>query len=779
MTDLDTQSSLAVQPELVLGKGRPTQNRIDDFGVPLNIENATRIDHELYPIHAQQVDSDVMRVCIGHPITSSFAVLNHHESNFRVDPLNLIEWSWRPNAHWQIAIHRHSLGLSTSRGLYDDTEGWTHLYLSLPDAWPVYGLGEKTGELNKQGKRWTFWNSDVFEPHTESNDALYQSIPFMVIHTNDGWMGLLVDNPGRLIFDLSLADELCVSAENGALDLYVFSGETVADVIEAYTRFTGRPFLPPKWALGYHQSRHSYESQQEVRALVEAFEAFDLPLDALYLDIMYMNEYRVFSFHPEQFPNPPELIDHLLTQGIRTVPIVDPGVKVDPDYRVYSQGRSIDAFVQTKSGTAWTGNVWPGESVWPDFFHKPVGQWWGDLHRYYTDMGVQGFWNDMNEPAVFNDTMTMDDDAFHRVEGQAVKHSALHNAYGQLMSEATAEAIEEQIGQRRFVLTRAGYAGIQRSAAVWTGDNRSSWEHLRMSVPMLLNLGLSGVAFAGADIGGFMDDARPELFARWMQLGCFYPFMRNHSSIGQVRQEPWAFGDEWTDIVRKAMHRRYKLLPYLYQKMRDAHETGAPVLRPMFWHETNEHTRNLGDQFFFGEDMIVAPIVEASSHARAVWLPSGDWHSVATGQTAQGAGYVLSETGMDDIPLFLRCGAIMPLAPYRKTTMKPLKELRLLIVDGKEEGRVLYRDDDGISVNTSGNRYARLSFGYRQKGSTVEMHGSLDRSHYTPSWQTITIGVPKSWKGRALKFNGIDSTQSLSFDGLRCKVQFVDPKDWL
>ncbi|WP_196158173.1 glycoside hydrolase family 31 protein [Reinekea sp. G2M2-21] len=780
MTDLDTQSSLAVQPELVLGQGRPKQTRIENYGVPITGAQFARVQHESHPVLVSQMGPYVMRVCTGIPLGSSFAVLPDQLPVMPANALNQIEWSWLPGAQWQVAIHRHGQGIGTSRGLYCDEAGWSHLYLKLPDQWPVYGLGEKTGELNKQGRRWSFWNSDVFEPHTDANDELYQSIPFMVVSTDQGWMGLFVDNPGRVVLDLSLTDELCISVQAGAIDLYIFSGEKISDVLDGYTRLTGRPYLPPKWALGYHQSRHSYETEQQVRDVVQGFIQHDMPVDAIYLDIMYMDGYRVFTFHPEHFQKAPELVDDLLTQGVRLVPIVDPGVKVDPEYRIYQQGVSADYFTHSAQGDVWKGQVWPGESAWPDFYQSDVRKWWKELHRYFTDMGVQGIWNDMNEPAVFNERMTIDADATHLYDGFRVEHEAVHNAYGLLMSEATQQAIIEQCGQRPFVLTRAGYAGIQRCATVWTGDNRSSWEHLRLSVPMLLNLGLSGVAFAGVDIGGFMNDTRPELFTRWMQLGVFYPFMRNHCSISQVAQEPWSFGDNWTPAIRTAMHRRYKMLPYLYQLMRDAHEVGVPVMRPMLWADDKvSECHNANDQFFVGDNFLVAPIVSPGTSARAVWLPKGRWLSVYSDQHFDGLQYVLAETGIDDIPVFLRTGAIVPLAPYRHSTAKPLKELRLLIVAGEIDNRILYRDDDGLTADPMKNRYARLSFGYHCLDKQIECHVSLDRSHYRPQWQQIVIGVPLAWRGKKMLLNGEVFDGKSTIDGLRCKLEYVKPSQWL
>jgi len=297
---------------------------------------------------------------------------------------------------------------------------------------------------------------------------------------------------------------------------------------------------------------------------------------------------------------------------------------------------------------------------------------------------------------------------------------------------------------------------------------------------MLLNMGLSGVVFTGVDIGGFMDDSRPELFTRWMQLGCFYPLMRNHCAIGQVRQEPWSFAEPWTTRVRHAMHRRYKLLPYLYQLFRDAHETGQPILRPMFWLEQQlEQTENMSDQFMFGDALLVAPILVAGGVARSVWLPKGLWYSLVGDCSLVGGQFVLAQTDLDDIPIYLKAGAILPLAPYRSSTARAQKELRILIVDGAEHGRMLFRDDDGLTANPAENRYARLSIGYHKSAAQVECHLSLDRSYYKPEWQLITLGVPHAWKDRPILLNGEPVTGRSNVDGVRCRLHYIRPSAWL
>lgn len=780
MTQLKTQSSFAVQPELVLGKDQPVLRRVNGYLNEIRTPEGSLIDHDEHVVQVRHLTESIIRVCIGEPLHPSFAVRSDLDSRRYLVENGRMEWTWLPDAHWQVGYHRHGTGLSTSRGLYVDDRGHRHLFLRFDNLWPVYGLGEKTGELNKANKRWTFWNSDVFEPHTEATDALYQSIPFFMTRCDQGYVGVFLDNPGRVVFDFSLDNELCITVETGAIDLYVITGNHYSDILNDFTQLTGRPFLPPKWALGYHQSKHSYESEQQVLDLVDNFARYNIPCDAIYLDILYMNEYRVFSFDIQRYPNAPQFVESLADKGIKVVPIVDPGIKVDKHNRLYCEGVEHNYFVKDSEGKNWQGQVWPGESVWPDFMQPEVRNWWRDQHQFYTDIGVQGVWNDMNEPAVFNDRMTIDADAMHWLEGDWITHESVHNAYGLLMCRATAEAIVEQCQQRPFVLTRAGYAGIQKYAAVWTGDNRSSWSHLRYSIPMLLNLGMSGVSFTGADIGGFMDDSRPELFLRWMQLGAFYPLMRNHCSIGQRAQEPWAFGEPWTSRVRSAIERRYRLMPYLYQLFRDAHETGLPILRPMTWQEPdNKQLDNVSDQFMVGQDILVAPIMEPGQRARAVYLPEGQWLNLHTGLLSHGGGYALVETQYDDIPVFLRAGAVLPLSDVRQNTVEPMQTLRLLVIDGAVNARILYRDDDGITVDPLENKYVRVTFGYQKLSSKLECHLMIDHSHYRPEWRSVVLGLPKAWNSLGVFVNGIEVGKKFEVDDMLCRIEYVEPNNWI
>ncbi len=404
-----------------------------------------------------------------------------------------------------------------------------------------YGLGEKTGYLDKKGEKYTMWNTDVYDPHVPDIEALYQSIPYLVHFRYDQpAYGLLLDNPGKTAFDMrSYEDHYVLTMESGELDLYVIAGPSLKEVVTGYAGLTGKMPMPPKWAIGYQQSRYSYMDQEEVMEIARSFRERNIPCDVIYLDIHYMHEYRVFTWDTNRFPRPKEMIAELQEMGFRIVPIVDPGVKKDPKYKVYQEGIAESHFCSKLEGDVFTGKVWPGVSAFPDFTEDRTAEWWGDLHKFYIEHGIHGIWNDMNEPSVFEtESKTMELDVVHGNNGNPKTHEEWHNLYGMLMSKATFEGLKRNLnGERPFVVTRAGYAGVQRYAAVWTGDNRSYWEHMAMSIPMVLNLGLSGVAFAGPDIGGFSHHASGELLARWTQMGALFPFSRNHAVLDSRRQE--------------------------------------------------------------------------------------------------------------------------------------------------------------------------------------------------------------------------------------------------
>lgn len=535
-----------------------------------------------------------------------------------------------------------------------------------------YGLGERTGFLDKKGRGWLNWTADAFEQQP-NDDPLYQAHPFLIAFDAGRARGIYLDESWKSFFDLAAREpnRSRIAVEGPTLDLWLVPGPEPVEVLERFTALVGRPGLPPLWALGYHQCRWSYPDEAAVREVMEGYERHDIPLSALWLDIDYMDGYRVFTFSPHRFPDPARLVRELGERGVRVVTIVDPGVKKEAGYPVYESGHKQDVFVKNRREEELVGEVWPKPAVWPDFSRAEVRRWWGEQHRPLVEAGVAGIWNDMNEPAaftvegdeVFGIGKTLPSDARH---GDRL-HAEVHNLYGLLMSRATHEGLVQlREGKRPFVLSRSGFTGIQRYAWVWTGDNGSYWEHMAMSVPMLLNLGLSGVAFSGADIGGFRSDASGELLARWTWLGALYPFMRNHSAKTSRRQEPWAFGEPWLGYVREAVRFRYRLLPYLYTLAEEAARTGQPLMRPLFYHFPNDpQAEALFDQFLLGSELLAAPVLRPATQRRLVYLPEGGWRDFWTGEEQTGPAWVVAEAPYERIPLWQRVGGAVPLSEPR------------------------------------------------------------------------------------------------------------------
>lgn len=609
-----------------------------------------------------------------------------------------------------------------------------------------YGFGEKTGFLDKRGEKMTMWNSDVFAPHNPETDPLYQSIPYFMTVRNGKAHGIFFDNTFKTTFDfMSKNDTYSFSAEGGQLDYYILAGPSPKNVIEQYTDLTGRMPLPPKWALGYHQSKYSYKSEQEVRELVSKFKQNQIPIDAIYFDIHYMNGYRVFTFDCAAFPDPKQLIHDLIQEGIHVVPIVDPGVKKDPNYYIYKEGVLQNHFCKYLEGDLYLDEVWPGISAFPDFTKTETQKWWGEKHSFYTDLGIEGIWNDMNEPAVFNKTKTMDLDVIHDNDGDIKTHQELHNVYGLLMGKATYEGLKQQLNgrMRPFLLTRAGYAGIQRYAAVWTGDNRSFWEHLEMSLPMCMNLGVSGIPFCGPDVGGFAHDSNGQLLTRWMQVGAFTPFFRNHNALDTVPQEPWAFGEKYEKIIKKYIQLRYQWLPHLYTLFMEASRTGIPVMRPLFLEYPNDpKTTNLSDQFLIGDNVLIAPILRPDTYHRVVYLPQGDWVNYWTDEVIQGGTHILVEADLETLPIFIKKGSMIAHGAIKSSTMAPETNMEIhLYPDDKAEISYTLYDDDGETFAYEEGEYFYKKITCQLTQSDIQISVHNENISYKPSWNEWTLVI--------------------------------------
>ena len=580
-----------------------------------------------------------------------------------------------------------------------------------------FGLGEKTGWLDKRGREYTMWNSDI--PYATTTDPLYVSIPFTLGYTGGAWYGVFVDYPGRIEFDLgSKQDEYwSFRVHHRAFRYYLVCGTSPREIVETFTELTGRSPMPPAWALGYHQSRWSYFPDDEVRSLVKEFRAREIPLDVFHLDIDYMDGYRVFTWDPRGFSDPAALVSDLAAQDVRIVTIVDPGVKKDPEYSVYAEGLADGHFCAELDGTVYHGEVWPGTAAFPDFTQAKTRKWWAEKHAALFDAGVAGIWNDMNEPSDFSQpTKTVPNDLVLKNDDDPRSFREAHNYYGSAMATAARQAFEAHSPRKRaFVLTRAGYAGVQRVSAVWTGDNASTWEHLAMSIPMMVNLGLSGVPIVGSDVGGFAADATGELFARWIEAACLTPFFRCHSAIRTRRQEPWAFGRRIEDVARKYISMRYTFLPYLYTKTFEAHTTGTPIMRPLFLEFPDDPgTLDINDEYMIGHAMLVAPVVRPGARAREVYLPPGGWFEWSTGVYYEGASHILADAPLSSLPLFVRAGSIIPtVAPAGAVSRLSHKTITLDVFPRRraadENGSTiaegtLYQDDGETNDYLDGKR---------------------------------------------------------------------------
>ena len=653
----------------------------------------------------------------------------------------------------------HILIEEGERGMAYQHNGKVAAFKKMNENDHYYGFGEKTGHLNKHGEKYEMWNTDVYAPHNPETDPLYESIPYFMTLRNGLAHGIFFDNTFRTVFDMkSDSDYYSFEADGGQLDYYVLGGSTPKAVLNQYTYLTGKIPLPPKWALGYHQSRYSYETEAEVRELADNFIKRNIPIDVIHLDIHYKNGYRVFTFDKERYPNPKQLIADLKDMGIRIVPIVNPGVKKDPEYKLYQEGIKGEHFCKYAEGDIYLGEVWPGISAFPDFTNKKTREWWAKNHSFYTNLGIEGIWNDMNEPAVFNETKTMDIEVMHQNDGNPTPHRELHNVYGFLMEKATYDGMKKLLnGRRPFLLTRAGYSGIQRYAAVWTGDNRSFWEHLQMSLPMIMNLGLSGIPFAGPDVGGFAHDTNAELLTRWTQVGTFTPFFRNHSAIGFRYQEPWQFGERYEAIMKKYIKMRYEWLPQLYSLFHQASKQGIPVFRPLLMEYPNdEKTYNLNDQFMIGDNVIVAPILTPSTTDRAVYLPIGEWVEFSSGKIYQGEKVHLIHAELEEMPIFIKRGSAIMLTEWISNLNKTPKTMTMNIYasEDNEKYQFSFYDDDGESFNYEHGEFLYLKMEIESTKESISIDVLKRDGHFSPEYDGIKINVIGRTKDQHVIING-------------------------
>lgn len=579
------------------------------------------------------------------------------------------------------------------------------VWKTMPQGERYYGFGEKAGSLERGCMAMTMWNSDI-PAYAADTDPLYQTIPFFYGLRGGRAYGIFFDNTFRSSFDMGKESRSAYSfgAEGGDLNYYVFPGPGTRSILSLFTGLVGRMPLPPLWSLGYQQCRWSYAPEKRVREIASGFRDRRIPCDVIYLDIDYMDGYRIFTWSPKNFPDPKGMIDDLARQGFKVAVIVDPGIKADSAYHAFRSGLAGDCFVRYPGGMLYTGTVWPGVCAFPDFTSERARGWWGDQFGVLVGAGVRGWWNDMNEPSVFNaPTKTIDLGVIHDDSGLRTPHARNHNIYGMQMTRATYDGVRRILpGERPFVLTRASYAGGWRYSASWTGDNVASWEHLAMALSMCLNLSASGQPFVGSDIGGFIGYPSGELFARWLELGVFTPLMRAHSVINEKNKEPWEYGDRYTAINRSTIELRYRMLPYIYTAMQQASETGiAPMRAMMLEYPGIDVYHDRADQFLFGENFLVAPVLQPGIDRREVSLPPGEWYDWwADTVMFRGPSTVSVAAPEERLPLFVRAGAVVPSRQVvQYTAESPIDPLTLSVYPGPigSDHVSSYYEDDGRS----------------------------------------------------------------------------------
>ncbi len=613
-----------------------------------------------------------------------------------------------------------------------------------------FGLGDKPVEMDLRGKVFQNWGTDSYG-YVKGTDPLYKNIPFYYgLHDGVGY-GIFFDNSFRTHFDFGHENPGIASfwSFGGEMNYYFIAGPQLLDVARRYAALTGRPDMPAMWSLGFQQCKWSYYPEKVVRQIAAEMRKNRVPCDAIYLDIDYMDGFRCFTWDHDRFPDPKKMVDDLNDQGFKTVVIIDPGIKKDHEYEVFNEALERGFFCRRPDGPYVEGIVWPGDCYFPDFTNPKVREWWAGLYESLIgDIGVAGVWNDMNEPALFEvETKTFMEDVRHDYDGNPCSHRKAHNVYGMQMARATYEGARRYSnGRRSLVITRSGYAGLQRYSSIWTGDNCATWEHLWLANIQCQRMSISGVSFSGSDVGGFIGTPSPDLMVRWIQLAIFHPFCRVHSSQEDGDQEPWSFGETTLNLFRKAIELRYRLLPYHYTAFYQAHKYGTPILRPLvFYDQLDGETGGRDNEFMCGDHLLVASVTKPGQTELSVYLPKGEWYNYWTNQLSKGGHLVQLELTDATFPFFVRAGAVIPFYPVQQYVGElsfDVIDLHIYWVDGVCLSHIFEDDHEGYEYEGGHFRYSTFKVTGTTQSIAIEQQteGSFDLpyQHYRLKF----IGVP-------------------------------------
>lgn len=637
----------------------------------------------------------------------------------------------------------------------DRIDGHGHISFPLTKNDRVFGLGPNLGGINKRGRQYESYCTD--DPlHHEDKTTLYGAHNFFMIEDDGVAMGFFIDFPSRIRYDVGFSnmDAFSVDIHGKDFTLYVIEGVSLKDIVVNFHEIIGKPYMPPKWGLGFFQSRWGYETENDIRKVYETFREKDIPLDGIYLDLDYMDDFKDFSLSEERFPNFEALVKDLKEDGVRLIPIIDAGVKIEEGYDIYEEGIAGDHFVKDESGKPYVAAVWPGKVHFPDFLDASSRAWFGDKYKFLTDKGIEGVWNDMNEPAIFYDETSLSEGIeaalaakgenlgvmpffalrdkfmnignkdeyyrrfYHEIDGKRYTNEEVHNQYGFNMTVSASEGLRKHLGKRHVLISRASSIGMHRYSGIWTGDNSSWWSHLDLNVKMLPSLNMSGFYYVGADTGGFGGNASGELLTRWMQFSIFTPLLRNHSAIGCAFQEPYAFGDKVTGYNRELIKSRYMILPYLYSEMLKSHEDGSMMFTPLSFEFYGEEAAQAEDQVFLGEELMIAPVVKSNAKGRYVYLPeemilvSFSREDALISMMQSGVTYLPYE--LDELKFFVRRNRLMPyVAPSSSVKDLSMKVMNLIGYVDTEATYTLY-DDDGESYGYEEGKIYKTEFHVRR-----------------------------------------------------------------
>lgn len=615
----------------------------------------------------------------------------------------------------------------------------------------AFGLGQAIGPMNRRGKRYRSFCAQAI-PFIPDRTATNGAHPFLMLH-GSRTIGIFIDYPTEVWFDVGFSrhDELTIQIPGKNFDLYVLTGASLQEIVARYFELVGTPFIPPRWALGYHQSRYSYEDAAEIRELVRRFRREKIPCDAVYMDIDYMPKYKVFEIDEQKFPKFGAFASEMAESGVQLVPIIDPGVRVEDGYRVYEEGKAEGHFCTKPDGSPFYASVWPGYTHFPNYLDEKCRRWWGAQYKVFTDAGVLGFWNDMNEPQFWytrdgfrslperiggvDETQFLGTESIqfrldlngfwmnerdfrgfvHRMpDGTDVNHWDVHNLFALNMLRAGAEGLRALAPDRRHMLiSRSSFPGLHRYSGIWTGDNDSWWEHLQLNIRQVCTMNLSGFLFCGSDIGGHVGDASAELLVRWTQLGAFFPLFRNHTNKGSRRQEPWAFDERSGAILRDTIRLRYAFAPYLYSEFMQCSLEGRPFNTPLYYSDPTARTVQIEDQFCFGPSVMVAPIIHSSAQGRHVHLPSTEWLEWKAARyedrtmRIRAAGDHWVDADLSRIPLYIRKNSLVPMAEPVETLQRSRTEAICVIGFVTDRAEIIHYDDDGETFGHERGNYSK------------------------------------------------------------------------